>query len=207
MNKIDLLKEKYFSDEDEYFSIKTRFNSLINTIINLHSSNILSDAVMDYVVDSLKAKYSEKTQDVIEYLCKINAVHNYEDVEIFLKNIKTDNISARYKFMIEDLSNKPVKKVAEIDTIGQYKKFLTDTNLDSLKKHLGGKINYLDLLKYVFDKLVSVNLNEIEKYLTLIKKIKERMNKTEYNEFIEENLEDVISELPILAKYKDKIVA
>ena len=207
MNKIDLLKEKYFSDEDEYFSIKTRFNSLINTIINLHSSNILSDAVMDYVVDSLKAKYSEKTQDVIEYLCKINAVHNYEDVEVFLKSIKTDNISARYKFMIEDLNNKPVKKVAEIDTIGQYKKFLTDTNLDSLKKHLGGKINYLDLLKYVFDKLVSVNLNEIEKYLTLIKKIKERMNKTEYSEFIEENLDDVISELPILAKYKDKIVA
>jgi len=207
MNNIDLLKEKYFSDEDEYFSIKNRFNSLVNTIINLHMSNILSDGVMDYVVDSLKNKYSDKTQDVVEYLIRINEVHNYEDVEIFLKGLLVNtSLGARYKFMIEDMNKKVVKTELKVDVVAEYKKFLTDANLDSLKKHLGGKINYSEVLKYVFDKLLSVNLNEIEKYINLIKKIKERMNKVDYDLYISENFEDFLSELPILEKYKDKLI-
>lgn len=206
MKNIDLLKEKYFSDEDEYFSIKKRFTSLINTIINLHSSNILSDAIMNYVVDSLKDKYSEKTADVIEYLCKINEIHNYEDVEIFLKSLLDQDISSRYKFMIEDLGKRPTRVVVKVDTVAEYKKFLTDANLDSLKKHLNGKINYLDLLKFVFDKMTSINLNEIDKYINLIRKIKERMNKSEYDTYLEENLDEIISELPILSKYREKFI-
>lgn len=206
MKNIDLLKEKYFSDEDEYFSIKKRFSSLISTIINLHLSNILSDEIMNYVVDSLKDKYSEKTTDVIEYLCKINEIHNYEDVEIFLKSLLDKDISARYKFMIEDLGKRPAKVIKKVDTIAEYKKFLTDANLDSLKKHLDGKINYLDLLKFVFDKIVSINLNDIDKYINLVRKIKERMNKVEYDTYLEENLDDIISELPILSKYKEKLI-
>jgi hypothetical protein len=223
MSNIDLLKEKYFSDEDEYFSIKNKFNALINTIINLHMLNILSDKIMDYVIDSLKNKYSEKTQDVIEYLVKINEIHNYEDVEIFLKEeLKNPTLSSRYKFMIEDLHKKPVvdiskiddtnehKKpvvdISKIDITNEYKKFLTDANLDSLKKHLGGKINYLELLKYVCEKLLSINLNDMEKYLNLIKKIRERMNKVEYETYINENIEDFISELPVLKKYQNRLL-
>jgi hypothetical protein len=208
MFNVDILKEKYISDEDEYFTIKNKFNALINTIINLHSFNILSDQIMDYVIDSLKNKYTEKTQDVIEYLCKINEVHNYEDVELFLKDLlNNSNLQSRYKFMIEDLQKKKIKPdTSKIDITNEYKKFLTDANLDSLKKHLGGKINYLELLKYVFDKLLSVNLNDIEKYLNIIKKIRERMNKTEYETYVNENLDDFISELPILSQYKDRIV-
>lgn len=206
MCNIDLLQEKYFEDEDEYFSIKSRFTSLISTIINLHKDNILSDEVMNYVVDSLKDKYSNKTQDVIEYLVKINEIHNYEDVEIFLnEKLKDENLSSRYKFMIEDLNKKPIKPVVNIDVTGEYKKFLTDANLDSLKKHLGGKINYLDLLKYVCDKLLSVNVNEIEKYLNLIRKIRDRMNKVDYEGYIKENYEDFVSELPLLEKYKERL--
>jgi hypothetical protein len=207
LQNMDLLKEKYFSDEDQYFSIKLKFNSIISTIINLHKSNILSDQVMDYVVDSLKNKYSDDTQDVIEYLVKINKVQNYEDVEIFLKNLLAESkLQSRYKFMIEDLNNKPIVEVSKIDIINEYKKFLTDSNLDSLKKHLGGKINYMDLLKFVFDKLLSIHLNDMEKYLNLIKKIKERINKVEYDEYINENLNDFISELPILENYKSRII-
>ena len=207
IKNIDLLKEKYFSDEDEYFSIKNKLNGVINTIINLHISNILSDKIMDSVIESLKTKYSDNTQDVIEYLVKINEIHNYEDIEIFLKEeLKNPNLSARYKFMIEDLHKKPVIDTSKINISNEYKKFLTDANLDSLKKHLGGKINYIELLKYVFDKLLSVNLNDMEKYLNLIKKIKERMNKIEYETFINENIDDFISELPILEKYKNRLV-
>jgi len=207
MSNIDLLKEKYFSDEDEYFSIKNKFNALINTIINLHMSNILSDKIMDYVIDSLKNKYSDKTQDVIEYLVKINGIHNYEDVEIFLKEeLKNPNLTSRYKFMIEDLHKKPIVDISKIDINNEFKKFLTDANLDSLKKHLGGKINYLELLKYVCEKLLSINLNDIEKYLNLIKKIRERMNKDEYITFINENIEDFISELPVLKKYQNRLL-
>ena len=206
MNSINLLAEKYYSDEDEYFSIKKKVSSLISTIINLHLSNILSSEIMNYTVDTLKEKYSEKTPDVIEYLCKINEVHNYEDVEIFLKSLLDKDISARYKFMIEDLGKKPVKVIKKVDSLVEYKKFLTDTNLDSLKKHLNGKIDYLDLLKFVFDKIVSINLSEIDKYINMIRKIKEKMNKAEYDTFLEENLDDIISELPILSKYKEKII-
>ena len=108
--------------------------------------------------------------------------------------------------MIEDLHKKPVIDTSKINITNEYKKFLTDANLDSLKKHLGGKINYIELLKYVFDKLLSVNLNDMEKYLNLIKKIKERMNKVEYETFINENIDDFISELPILEKYKNRFV-
>ena len=46
----------------------------------------------------------------------------------------------------------------------------------------------------------------MEKYLNLIKKIKERMNKIEYETFINENIDDFISELPILEKYKNRLV-
>ena len=73
--------------------------------------------------------------------------------------------------MIEDMNKKVVKAEIKVDVITEYKKFLTDANLDSLKKHLGGKINYSEVLKFVFDKLLSVNLNEIDKYINLIKKI------------------------------------
>jgi hypothetical protein len=207
MNNIDLLKEKYFSDEDEYFSIKNRFNSLINSIINLHISNILSDQVMDFVVDSLKNKYSNKTQDVVEYLIKINEVHNYEDVDVFLKNILLDEtLNSRYKFMIQDMNKKVIKEEKKIDIIVEYKKFLTDTNIDSLKKHLGGKINYTELLKFVFDKLLSVNVSDIEKYINIIKKIKDKMLKSEYDTFISENYDDFIDELPILSKYRERFL-
>jgi len=209
LEMIDLIKDKYDNDENGYFSIKNKCNVVINTIINLHLSNILSNDVINYVIDSLIAKFSDTNQDVIEYLCKINEIHNYEDVEVFLKNLlKNNKLQSRYKFMIEDMNRKPnVKEVkVKVNVTDEYKKFLTDANLDALKKHIGENINYLELLAYVFDKLLSVNLNEIEKYLNLIKKIKERMNKDEYNEYISENLSEFISELPILSKYKERIV-
>ena len=63
---------------------------------------------------------------------------------------------------------------------------------------------YIDLLKFLFDKIVSVNLSDLEKFIGLIKKVKDRMNPKEYNSFIEENLSDVIEELPILEKYKSR---
>jgi hypothetical protein len=207
LNKLDTLKEKYFSDEDEYFSIKNRFTAIINTVINLHLNNILSDEIMNYVIDSLKIKYSNNIQDVIEYLCKINTVHNYEDVEIFLNNAKNnDKLGSRYKHLIEELNNKPIQKVIKVDQITEYKKFLTDGNLDSLKKHLGGKIDYLDLLKYVLDKLISININDNEKYINMIKKIKDRMKKFEYEKYMNENFDDLIEELPILSKYKSILI-
>jgi hypothetical protein len=130
-------------------------NAIINTIINLHLSNVLSDACMDYVIDSLKEKYSEKNMDVVEYLCKINEIHNYEDVEIFLTDLLKTNITSRYKFMIEDLKNKPTIKAKNVDIKEEYKKFLNNGNLDILKKNVGGKLIYLDLLKFLFDKIVS----------------------------------------------------
>jgi len=204
---LDTLKEKYYSDENEYFSIKNRCNVIIKTIINLHLNNVLSDEIINYVVDTLKNKYSNDTQDVIEYLCNINEIHNYEDVEIFLKELyENGNLTSRYKFLIEQLNNKPEKKEIKVDIYGEYKKFLTDANLDSLKKHLGGKIDYLDLLKYVFDKLVSVNVNDIEKYVNLVKKIKEKMNKVDYETYVNENFDDLIEELPLLSKYKSKFI-
>ena len=204
---IDLIKEKYETDENAFFSIKNKCNVIINTIINLHSSNILSNEIMNYVIDSLITKYSDTTQDVIEYLCTINKVYNYEDVEKFLIDLlKNNKLQSRYKFMIEDINKKPIVKEVKVNVNDEYKKFLTDANLDSLKKHVGGKINYLELLSYVFDKLLSVNLNEIEKYLNLIKKIKERMNKDEYNTYVTENFNEFVSELPILSKYKDRIM-
>jgi len=49
-----------------------------------------------------------------------------------------------------------------------------------------------------------VNLSDLEKFIGLIKKVKDRMNPKEYNSFIEENLSDVIEELPILEKYKSR---
>jgi hypothetical protein len=159
---------------------------------------------MDYVIDSLKEKYSEKNMDVIEYLCRINEIHNYEDVEIFLNDLLTKNITSRYKFMIEDLKNKPTIKAKNVDIKEEYKKFLNNGNLDILKKNVGGKLIYLDLLKFLFDKIVSVNLSELEKFIGLIKKVKDRMNPKEYDEYISENLDDVISELPILEKYKSR---
>jgi hypothetical protein len=75
---------------------------------------------------------------------------------------------------------------------------------DWLKKNVGGKLIYLDLLKFLFDKIVSVNLSELEKFIGLIKKVKDRMNPKEYDEYISENLDDVISELPILEKYNSR---
>jgi hypothetical protein len=204
LTNIDLLYESYRSNEDEFFEIKKNMNAIINTIINLHLSNILSDASMDYVIDSLKAKYSDKNMDVIEYLCKINEIHNYEDVELFLDDLLTKNITSRYKFMIEDLKNKPTIKAKNVDVKEEYKKFLNNGNLDILKKNVGGKLVYIDLLKFLFDKIVSVDLNELEKFIGLIKKVKDRMNPKEYNEYIEENLDEVISELPILEKYKSR---
>jgi hypothetical protein len=201
---IDLLYENYRSNEEEFFEIKKKMNAIINTIINLHLSNILSDSSMDYVIDSLKEKYSEKNMDVIEWLCKINEIHNYEDVEIFLDNLLKTSITSRYKFMIEDLKTKPVIKAKNVDIKEEYKKFLNDGNLDTLKKNVGGKLIYLDLLKFLFDKIVSVNLNELEKFIGLIKKVKDRMNPKEYNEYLDENLDDVISELPLLEKYKSR---
>ena len=207
LKMIDLIKEKFETDENGYFSIKNKCTVIINTIINLHLSNVISNEIMNFVVDSLITKYSDDTQDVIEYLCKINEIHNYEDVEIFLKNLlKNSKLQPRYKFMIEDLNKKPVIKEVKVNVEDEYKKFLTDANLDSLKKHVGGKINFLELLGYVFDKLLSVNLNELEKYLNLIKKIRERMNKEEYDTYIFENFSEFVSELPILAKYKERIV-
>ena len=208
LKMINLIKDKFDNDENAYFSIKNKCNVIISTIINLHLSNILSNEIMNYVVDSLITKYPEDTQDVVEYLCKINEIHNYEDVETFLKSLLKDNkLQARYRFMIEDLNKKPAVKEVKVNVDDEYKKFLTDANLDSLKKHIGGKINFLELLAYVFDKLLSVNLNEIEKYLNLIKKIKERMNKDEYNAYVSENFSEFVSELPILAKYKERIVS
>ena len=201
---IDLLYESFKTNEDEFFEIKKNMNAIINTIINLHLSNILSDSSMDYVIDSLKEKYSEKNMDVIEYLCRINEIHNYEDVEIFLNDLLTKNITSRYKFMIEDLKNKPTIKAKNVDIKEEYKKFLNNGNLDILKKNVGGKLIYLDLLKFLFDKIVSVNLSELEKFIGLIKKVKDRMNPKEYDEYISENLDDVISELPILEKYKSR---
>jgi hypothetical protein len=106
--------------------------------------------------------------------------------------------------MIEDLKNKPVIKAKNVDIKEEYKKFLNDGNLDILKKNVGGKLIYIDLLKFLFDKIVSVNLNELEKFIGLIKKVKDRMNPKEYNEYLEENLDDVISELPVLEKYKSR---
>jgi hypothetical protein len=167
LEKIDLLFESYRTNEDEFFEIKKNMNCIINTIINLHLSNILSDTVMDYVIDSLKDKYSPKNMDVIEWLCRINEIHNYEDVEIFLNDLLKTNITSRYKFMIEDLKNKPVIKAKNVDIKEEYKKFLNDGNLDILKKNVGGKLIYLDLLKFLFDKIVSVNLNELEKEYAL----------------------------------------
>jgi hypothetical protein len=32
------------------------------------------------------------------------------------------------------------------------------------------------------------------------------MNKSEYDTYLEENLDDIISELPILSKYKEKLI-
>jgi hypothetical protein len=204
LSNIDLLHEIYNTNEDKFFEIKKNMNTVISTIINLHLSNILSDASMDYVIDSLKAKYSEKNMDVIEYLCKINEIHNYEDVEIFLTDLLKTNITSRYKFMIEDLQNKPVIKAKNVDLQEEYKKYLNNGNLDILKKNVGGKLIYIDLLKFLFDKIVSINLTDLEKFIGLIKKVKDRMNPKEYNEYIEENLEDIISELPILEKYKNR---
>jgi len=204
LEKIDLLFESYRTNEDEFFEIKKNMNCIINTIINLHLSNILSDTVMDYVIDSLKEKYSDKNMDVIEYLCKINEIHNYEDVEVFLNDLLNTGISSRYKFMIEDLKTKPVIKAKNVDIKVEYTKFLNDGNLDTLKKNVGGKLTYIDLLKFLFDKIVSVNLSDLEKFIGLIKKVKDRMNPKEYNSFIEENLSDVIEELPILEKYKSR---
>jgi hypothetical protein len=40
--EFDLIKEKYETDENAFFSIKNKCSVIINTIINLHSSNILS---------------------------------------------------------------------------------------------------------------------------------------------------------------------
>jgi crotonobetainyl-CoA:carnitine CoA-transferase CaiB-like acyl-CoA transferase len=42
---------------------------------------------MDYVVDTLKAKYSETNMDIIEFLCMINIIHGYDDVNEFLKEL------------------------------------------------------------------------------------------------------------------------
>jgi len=205
LESLNSLAELLSTDEDKYYNIKIRFNAMINTIINLHKLNILSDSVMNSVVDSLMEKYSSGVIDVIEYLCNINSIHNYEDVEIFLrKQLENPDLPMRYKFLIQDLNKKVEPKKETINVMEEYKKFLTDSNLDSLKKHVGGKINYLELIGYVFEKFASITVNELDKYLNLVKKIKERMDKSEYAKFLEENLDELIIEFPLLEKYRDK---
>jgi len=205
INNIELLNETYISNEDEYFNIKKKLTSLINTIINLHLMHVLSDQVMDHVVDKLKEKYSLEHPDAIEFLYKINEIHNYEDVTEFLKQLLKENIPNRLKFMIENINNPVIKVEKNINVIDEYKKFLIDGNLDLLKKNVNNKLVYLDLLKFLFNKLVSVNLNEIDKYLNLIKKVKDKMNKDEYEQYLEENMDDILEELPILSKFKDRL--
>jgi hypothetical protein len=137
----------------------------------------------------------------------INIIHGYDDVNEFLKELlKNEKLSTRYKFMIEDLEkNVVVKKPVIVDTISEYKKFLIDGNLDQLKKKLNNKLVYIDLLKYLFDKIVSVSLNDIEKYIGYITKVKGKMDKDEYEKYLEENIDDLIEELPVLRKYTDRL--
>jgi len=207
INIIDNLHVTYFTNEEEYFTLKKKLVTLINTILNLHLNHILSNETMDYVVDTLKAKYSETNMDIIEFLCMINSIHGYEDVNQFLKEqLQKDKLSTRYKFMIEDLDkNVVIKKPVVVDTITEYKKFLIDGNLDQLKKKLNGKLVYIDLLKYLFDKIVSVSLNDIEKYIGYIINVKNKMDKDEYEKYLEENIDDIIEELPVLRKYIDRL--
>jgi hypothetical protein len=137
---IDLIKDKFETDENAYFSIKNKCNVIISTIINLHLSNILSNEVMDFVIDSLITKYTDDTQDVVEYLCKINEIHNYEDVETFLRNLLKDNkLQARYRFMIEDLNKKPTRLGGNIN----YRKIRYPPSLFTEENISGGRIHSL----------------------------------------------------------------